>query len=214
MSTINIKEIIEKEIHEDDIKTRSQFMDSFKGEVSAFIDGLTDAFYKWEEYDSKIDTDIRKAYVSAFLYNAIDSLTLSMKLFLSGYIIPSGNLLRYTLESLCLAILCSDKSLPYYEKIEQNKFSANAALNCVLKNAEKLNIIKESIETLKGIYEYNHNYSHATLLSLYHIFSKRGEQYFGPSFDKGKMVIYKKETETRVNLAKVFSNIIEGILHG
>lgn len=140
MSTINIKEIIEKEIHEDDIKIRNQFMNSFKDEVSAFIDGLTDAFYKWEEYNSTIDTDIRKAYVSAFLFNAIDSLTLSMKLFLSGYIIPSGNLLRYTIESLCLAILYSDESLPYYEKIKQNKFPANTALNCVSKNAEKLYI--------------------------------------------------------------------------
>jgi len=209
----DINDILRKEVLEDDIEVRDKFVSHFKEDISFFIDALTNAYHKWEQYDSSIGRNKRKAYVSAFLFDAMNSLTLSMKLFVSGYVVPSGNLFRHTLESICLAILCSNESLPYYQKVDEDRFSAKSAVNCLVRNAKKLKINKEAVLVLKKSYEFYHKYSHSTLLSLTQniSLSKRGDLYIGPSFDEGKMMGYKKEVKTRVNLANVFNNVINGI---
>ena len=145
-----------KEILEDDIEVRNQFVSIFREDISSFIYALSNAYRKWEKYDSQIGQNKRKAYVSAFLFDAINSLTLSLKLFLSGYIVPSGNLFRHTIESICLAILCSNENLPYYQKVDENKFSAKSAVNCLVRNSKKLKINKEAVLVLKKSYEFYH----------------------------------------------------------
>ena len=209
----DIEKILRKEILEDDIEVRNQFVSIFREDISSFIYALSNAYRKWEKYDSQIGQNKRKAYVSAFLFDAINSLTLSLKLFLSGYTVPSGNLFRHTIESICLAILCSNENLPYYQKVDENKFSAKSAVNCLVRNSKKLKINKEAVLVLKKSYEFYHKYSHSTLLSLIQniSLSKRGDLYIGPSFDEGKMMGYKKEVKTRANLAEVFGNVIDGI---
>lgn len=118
-----------------------------------------------------------------------------MKLFISGYSIPSGNLIRQTLESLCIAILCSKESLRVHERVDQNKFSPQKAINLVQRNANKLRINKESISVVKKSYEFYHKFSHSSLLALSHnmSLSQKGTLYIGPSFDKEKSPAMKKK---------------------
>jgi hypothetical protein len=133
---------------------------------------------------------------------------------ISGYTIPSGNLIRQTIESLCTAILCSKESINVYQRVDENKFSPQKAINLVQRHANNLNINKKSISVVKKVYEFYHNFSHSSLLALSHnmSLSQTGNLFIGPSFDKAKMLGYKKEIAQRVNLAKVYSNVIEGIL--
>ncbi len=42
-------------------------------------------------------------------------------------------------------------------------------------------------------------------------FSQKGGLYVGASFDEGKVEAYKKETNGRVGLAKVFPNFVDGV---
>jgi hypothetical protein len=138
----------------------------------------------------------------------------SMKLFISGYSIPSGNLMRQTLEAVFTAILCSCKKLQVYQQIDRDKFSTKDSGKLVLKHSELLNIEKKSIKTAMKIYVFYHNFSHSTLLALAHniSFTTAGRIYVGPSFDAEKLSSYRKEVSGRLNAAKMISNVIEGII--
>ena len=67
---------------------------------------------------------------------------------------------------------------------------------------------------LKKLYEFYHNLSHSSLLTLGFNISagNLGEIYIGPSFDEEKMFAYKKETANRINLSKIITNVIEALL--
>lgn len=212
--TEDIHDIFKREVLEDDNEVRDQFLVFFQNDIYEFINAMEAVYKTWQKYDGAIGKNKRKAYVSAFLFNAINNLACSMKLFISGYSIPSGNLIRQTLESLCIAILCSKESLRVHERVDQNKFSPQKAINLVQRNANKLRINKESISVVKKSYEFYHKFSHSSLLALSHnmSLSQKGTLYIGPSFDKEKKPGYEKEIAQRLSLAKVFTNVIEGIL--
>jgi hypothetical protein len=133
---------------------------------------------------------------------------------ITGYAIPSGNLVRQTIESICSAILCSSEQLQYYQQVEQDKFSSKSSIKIVLKHAKKFHIDRNAMIRLKKIYEFYHNLSHSSLLTLGFNISagNLGEIYIGPSFDKEKMIAYKKEMENRINLSKNITNVIEVLL--
>ena len=207
-------DIFKREVLEDDHEVREDFLNNFRNETQQFIDAMVVAHKTWQKYDGTLGTNKRKGYVSAFLFNAINNLTTSMKLFISGYSIPSGNLVRQTIESLCSAILCSNASLNYHYQVDQDKFSPQKSIYLVLKNAEKFKINKQALKVVKKSYEFYHKYSHSSLLALTHniSLSQKGALFIGPAFDNYKMPGYKKEIAQRLSLAKVFTNIIEGIL--
>ena len=212
----NIKEILKKEILNDDNEVRAFFVSNFKNEITDIIDGLETACKKWLKYHSKAEGNKRRQFICGFLLDAIDSLAVSMKLFLCGYAVPSGYLMRRTIESVAMAILCSSDRLPYFERIDEEKFSPNKAVNCLQRNANKLSVNNESVAVLKKFYKYYHQYSHSSLLSLAHLrsFSENGV-YIGGRFDKEKMDGYhgyRREVKTRVSAARVLSNILDGIV--
>ena len=137
-----------------------------------------------------------------------------MKLFISGYSIPSGNLVRQTIEAICSAILCSAETLQFYQQIDQNKFSPHKAGKLLLKHSKTFNIDQKAMQSLLKLNGFYHKFSHATLLALAQnmSFSQLGQIYVGPSFDDDKLFGYRKEMTTRIKLANNISNVIEGIL--
>jgi len=210
----DILHLVRQELLGDDQEVRSQFISHFDSEISAFINAMASAYQSWMKYDKTVGTDKRRAYVAAFLFNAINNLLASMKLFISGYSIPSGNLVRQTLEAIFTAILCSSTKLQVYQQIDRNKFSTKDAGKMVLKYSELLNIKKKSIHAAMKIYVFYHKFSHSSLLALAHniSFTNSGKIYVGPSFDDEKLFVYRKEVSGRLNVAKTISNVIEGIL--
>lgn len=209
-----IHQLIRQELLGDDQEVRSQFISHFDSEISAFINAIASAYQSWIEYDKTVGTDKRRAYVAAFLFNAINNLLASMKLFITGYSIPSGNLVRQTLEAIFAAILCSSKKLQVYQQIDRNKFSTKDAGKMVLKYSDTLNIEKKSVQTAIKVYVFYHKFSHSSLLALAQniSFTSSGKIYVGPSFDDEKLFVYRKEVSGRLNVAKTISNVIEGIL--
>lgn len=138
----NSYHIFEREIIQDDNQVRSEFLNHFRAEIFSFIQAIAEAYDSWQQYDARIGDNLRRAYVAAYFFNSINNLSASMKLFISGYPIPSGNLIRQTIESICSAILCSSDELRYYQNIEQNKFSPNKAVQLLSKHSKILGIKK------------------------------------------------------------------------
>ena len=210
----NLRQFFTKKLLEDDKDVKANFLEHLESEVSEFIDVIIESFQSWKKYDAIVGSNRRRAFVSAFVFNAIDSLLSSMKLCIAGYALPSGNLVRQTIESICSAILCSREDFQFYQQVEQDKFSSKNSINSVLKNSKKFGINKNAMISLKKLYEFYHELSHSSSLTLAHNIniSNLSEVYIGPSFDDNKMVVYKKESSNRINLAKNITNVINEIL--
>lgn len=210
----NLRIIISKEILGEDKEVKEKFINNFESEITDFINSIVESYQTWLKYDALIGSDRRRAFVAAFLFNAITNLSASMKMLINGYAIPSGNLVRQTIESICSAILCSNEQLQYYQQVEQDKFSSKSSINLVLKHSKKFHINKNAMIGLKKLYEFYHKLSHSSSLTLGFNISvgKLGKIYIGSSFDEEKMFVYKKETANRINLSKNITNVIEALL--
>ena len=208
-------DMIRKELLEDDQDVRSQFLKHFTDETSEFISEMTKTYSSWKTYEATVGTDMRRVYVTAFFFNAFNNLLVSTKLLLSGYSVPSGNLVRQTIEAICTAILCSAKKLTVYEQITRNKFSSNDAGRLVLKHRKTLNIEKKAMESLLRLHKFYHHFSHPSLIGLAQNISLSSSDhsvYLGASFDKEKLSGYRKEVSARVELALLISKAIDGLV--
>ena len=119
----NLHTIFLKEILSEDREIKEKFISNFEQEIVGFIDSIIESYQAWQKYDALIGENRRRAFVAAFLFNAITNLSASMKMLISRYAIPSGNLVRQTIESLCSAILCSNAQLHFYQSGSRGSFS-------------------------------------------------------------------------------------------
>ena len=156
---------------------------------------------------------LKKAHISALIYSAINNHIVSLKLFLSGYIIAAGNLQRQVIETVALALLCSAANLNILDCYIDNKYSTNKAVRDVLRHYDKINLNKNALQVLERSRDFYDEYSHPTQLTLTNLisFSKSGKLYLGATFDEGKLEQYAKELNGRVSLAMVFDNFIDGV---
>ncbi len=209
----NASEMITEELFGEDTEVRQWYTDNFKSQITDFTNAMSKAYINWKQFDDNIGKDKKKAYVSALIYSAINSHIVSVKIFLSGYIVPAGNLQRQVLETIALALLCSNPQLKVLDRFMKNKYPTNKAVKDVLNNYQKLNLKKTAIQTLERYQVFHHKYSHPTQLSLASLvsFSKEGKLYLGAAYDEGKTKDYTKEINSRLGLAKIFNNIIDGI---
>lgn len=213
INTSNSSEMIAEVLNGDDTEVRQYYKDYFRNQITDFTEAMSDAYINWKQFDDNIGRNKKKAFVSALIYSAVNSHITSMKIFLSGYIIPAGNLQRQVLETIALALLCSNSKLKVLDLFMNNKYSTNKAVKDVLNNYQKLNLNKTAIQTLKRYQVFYHKYSHPSQLSLAAVvsFSREGKLYLGASYDEGKIKEYTKEINSRLGLAKIFNNIIDGI---
>lgn len=223
---------IVKELFHDNSEILNEFSGQFSKELLEFAELFSEAYKNHLELDRLIkDTENKQiAYVSGLTYLLLDNLITSVKLFILGYQIPSGNLMRQVFECVALAILCSQKDkitisikknktkeIHFYTSFINHESEAKSflALNYLEANSDKLGINKDAIETLKLSRSFYHHFSHPGELSLSSVisFEKRGKMYICGSFDEGKRDQYKKEIIQRINFCKVLPNIIQGLIY-
>ncbi len=207
------RETILKELASDDSEVRDEYLKLFDADTKVFANSMARAFVKWRAFDNEVKGDERRAHVSALIYTAITLHILSLKLFMSGQTVASGNLFRQVIESIALALLCSGKDLDVLARFMEDKYSSTVAVRDVLRHDEKLSLKGDALEALKNSQEFYHKYSHITKMTIAigMSFSDRDGLYVGASFDKSKIEAYTKEIRGRVSLAKVFPNFIEGV---
>lgn len=199
-----------REITSDDSEVRGEYLKHFEGAAKGFAVSMAEAFMKWHDFDNDVKGDGRRAYVSSLVYVAITLHVSSMKVFLAGQTVASGNLFRQVLECIALAFLCSGKELNVLKRFMEDKYSSNYAIRDVLQHHKKLSLKGDALKEMKKSQDFYHKYSHVTKMTLA-TFSQKGGLYVGASLDDGKLDAYKKEINLRVSLAEVFPNFIHGV---
>jgi hypothetical protein len=206
-----------KEVHnsilQENFEVRNSFVNQFSFDIGKFSFDMTKAFEKWKAFDDKVEGDREKAAISGILYLAITLNISSMKLFISGNPIASGNIHRQVLESIALSYLFSDKSLDTLDLFLKQKYSAHKAIKDIIRHQSKLKLNKYSLEILSNSYRfYEHYYkiTSSTIASFVSIADK--DIHLSPKFDETKMSEYKKEIDMRVDLASIFNNIIDSVI--
>lgn len=196
----------------DDVK--QEFMAHFGADLERFIDSTAHAFLRWVKLDAASGGNEERAIVSGLVFSAITLHIISMRLFLTGYIVAAGNIQRQVLETLALALLSSCKSLDVLARFLNDTYSANNAVRDALRHADKMKVNKDSLTVLRDARDFYHLYSHpskATLASHIRFSDKVRAIYVGSSFDAGKLEQYRKEMVSRVNLAQVIPNFVGGV---
>ncbi|WP_133718430.1 hypothetical protein [Methylocaldum gracile] len=203
---------IRRELASDDAVVRAEFLSHFTPQAEEFANHMANAVRNWRTLDAEVEGDENRAYVSAWAYAAISLHIASMKLFLSGQMVASGNLFRQVVETIAIALLCSTKELNVLERFKADKYSSKNAVRDMLRNSDRIGLIKDALASFERSLEFYHKYSHPSQFTLATCMSFSGDGlYVGASFDDGKMDAYQKEIAGRVGLAGVFSNFIDGV---
>lgn len=210
MKPDEIRGLILHELLEEDPDVRHLYIKEFAQEVEKFSHSMTDAFIAYREFDLESSGNEKRAYISGFLYSAITFHVLSLKLLLSGYTVPAGNVFRLVLECASMAVLSSSKELTILKRFMEDKYSTSDAVDQLLKHHKKLGVNRDSLDPLKRSQDFYHKFSHITKLSIgFNIsFTQSGMSYFGASFDSGKLDVYKTEINQRLGFAKVFPSLV------
>ncbi|MHC4122917.1 MAG: hypothetical protein ACYSSI_05025 [Planctomycetota bacterium] len=198
---------------------RLKFRKYFKDEIDQFIQVVYEVDKLYETIRIKDKGDQRKAYVKGYLYKGMDDLVSAFNIFISGYIVPYGNLMRHFHESVAMAILFSNSKLDYFDRFMKNqrKFEVNKVFKYVEDSLPYFNNIEPAgWRSFVRIKNFFHAFSHSTFLSLSTKLVMDGEAkenllIFGSYFDKGKILQYKKAINQMISAADCLKNIILGI---
>ena len=201
------------EITQDDPQVRSAYIDRFSAEAKEFSKVMATAMLMWLEMHGAAQGYERRTQVSALVYTATSLHIGSMKLFLSGNTVASGNLFRQVVETVALSLLCSGKDLDTLTRFAEDQYSTQDAVRDVLRNSDKLGLKKTALEVLRQAQGFYSKHSHPSKITIGVGESFAGEGiYIGASpFDKGKDEYYAKEIAGRLGLATAFPNFVEAV---
>jgi hypothetical protein len=201
-------------IGSDATPVRERFLQEYASEVEDFISNMESAFIHWAKVAPDFEADMGGAHVSALVYGSLATHVTSMKLFLEGLMIPAGNAQRYVLESIAMALLAANPSLGFRERYARGEYSTSKAIRDLKRNAKRLGISSGGAQQLDDHSKLYDQYSHPTLLTLASLMTLReleSKTVFGSVFDDGKKAAYDREIRSRVSLASVLPNYIEGV---
>lgn len=220
-----------KAIFHDNNEIVNEFSKKYPEEIIKFSELYSTAYKKYLELN-RLTTNTENtqiAHVTAFTCLMLDNLLLSLKLFVLGYTIPSGNLMRQVVETVALTALCSlneeitirknKKNINihfykhFYNKMPDAK--SHLAMKYLEGNLKLMRINNDAFQVLRRSQNFYNNYSHPTELGLATIisFASRGKTYICGSFDEGKIGEYSKELHERINFCKIMPNIVEGLIN-
>lgn len=210
----NPKEIYE-ELISDDSYSRAQFIKTFQIELEHVSKLINSALRNWRSLDIYCANKGKIQLTSAIVFCSCKLHIDSMKLFLAGHTIASGNICRQSIESMCLSILCSRKNMRYLDQFIKNEYSTNNSLRDIQRDADKLHIKNSTIVFLDKNKKYYDNFSHPTHQTIISVISLADGKalFISPSFDKQKMEGYKKEINLRIDLAKLLIEVIEIVMY-
>ena len=201
------------ELTSDDSDVRAEYLKLFECDAQKFATSMAQAVMKWRTLDADVRGDENRAYVSSLVCTAISIHVLSLKLLLSGHIVAAGNLSRQVVEFFALSLLCAGKDLTVLERYKNGNYSTHKAISGLLRHSGKLGLNRDGVEALKDAQKFYSKFSHPTPLTQATFMSFSGQGlYVGANFDNGKVEQYRQEVNSRVDLAEVFPNFVDGII--
>ncbi|KJS02630.1 MAG: hypothetical protein VR68_02585 [Peptococcaceae bacterium BRH_c4a] len=201
----------------DDEETRSHFVDLFRKEIDTFSTALYQAYERLEQMTQRVPSNVRSAWVHAYLFNAFNNLLNSLRLSMSGLFLPAGNLMRQYGESIAMALLCCHDKIDVFDRFLNNpdKFPVQKALAIDQKKKRLLEIDHGGWEQFREITSFFDKYSHASALALANSnkFSEPGTLIIGSGFDPDKVGAYRKEINLQISACRALFDTIQKTEH-
>ena len=196
-----------------DPEVQGSFVERYKSSLEDFVAEMAKAIECWKRVDSRVQGSEEIAHVSSLVFGVINNHIVSMKLLLIGLPIAAGNIERQVIEGMALAFLISRRDLGLRKRYMEGKYSTNKALKDVKRHAVKLGIDALALNKFETASKFRDQFSHPTFMAVAHsmFLNPTGRPMIGGFFDKGKLQIYDKEIQTRLSLATIMCNFIEGV---
>jgi hypothetical protein len=105
----------------DNEETRQRFLQHFGSEIRNFVSEVTRTYSRLQEMPARVPHDIRSGWVEQYLFVAFNSLVTSFHLFISGFHIPAGNLMRHYGEATAIALLLSHGQLNSFHALVRDR---------------------------------------------------------------------------------------------
>ena len=197
----------------DDEDVRQHFLAHFLKEIKQFESTMVAVLVRWRDFEKSFRKDQDSGTVVGVLYMVIVRLIQSMNLLKIGNITLAGAAMRQVIEAIALSLLFSKIELPYLKLAWEKKFSVNKAIIKIKKHHKKLNLNEEALNVMEKSQNFYDELSHPTIFSMGDNIQLDGPgiYYLGASFDKSKLQFYQKEINSRVGLANILINIIDGV---
>ena len=173
----SIQEIM-NEFHVDYAEEVNQFSQEYPEDIIKFCELITQCFKKHRLFDRNKNPSQKESLTASYVYSTIDNIYTSAKLLAIGFIVPSGNMYRQSIESICMAILMSSPFRLVLSKNGQPTDFLDAfendnklawpfkALEHLERNADLLEIDSSSLEKLLKTKDFYNNFSHSSKLAV------------------------------------------------
>ncbi len=196
---------LEAVLFADNEVVRSRFKEGFADLIRQFLDESERVCEQLRNFGTALTTDLRAAWVEKFIFSAFNSLFVSCHLFISGFAVPAGNLMRHYAEASAMALLCSHHAIDVLVHFDRDprRFPVQDAVQLVRKrrNTQLLKINAQGWASFEAISKWYDQYSHASVLSLatQAMLATPGSVNLGGQFDDAKREEYRKELGLRVS---------------
>lgn len=196
---------LEAIVFSDNSGVHSKFRQHFPDLIQQFLDETERAYPHVVGFGRGLKPDLRAAWTEAFVFSAFNSSLTSCHLLISGFSIPSGNLMRHYAEAFAMALLCSHHAIDVLQRLDQapTKFPIHTAVQLVRnrRNTDILGIDAQGWASFEAIARSFNDYSHASALSLatQTMLGEPGGRILGGEFDDSKRAEYRKELGLRVS---------------
>jgi len=213
------------ELHDNYRETITEFSNDHSESILKFCQLIVNCHKKLNILDKESDNE-RIKLAGRFIFLAIDNVFLSVKFLSLGYFSQSGNSMRQSLESVCMAILISysseieigkGKKLNFFEAYIKNYRNTRAhnSIRYVQRNIDILGIQDQAVDAMLGGKEHYNNYSHPNMLTFAArmINTDGGPFVVGGGYDVDKLSTYQQELEDRIRFTKILPDFICCILN-
>lgn len=192
---------------------RNRFTEALTDSLEEFVSVMASALQASGTFDVFASGDEDREKVAWLIFSAVQGHLISMRLFLDGFLVQSGNAQRQVLESIAMAVLCSKPDLGILERFSNDTYSSSKAIRDAIKYSDKLGLKRDAIAEIRDGAEFYHQFSHPSkmTIALYGSQAEPDASYIGGIFDPAKLPQYKKEAGSRVKIAKILPNFIAGV---
>lgn len=196
-------------------EVRTEFTVRFGPGIENFTLLTHKVYRQIQTMESRVPYEDRSAWTYQFLYVALNHLVSGFHLQISGFLVPSGNLMRQFGEALAMALLCSHRKINVFDRFikEKEKFPAHKSLEMVRKgqNRKLLQIDRERWDELEAINRFYDHLSHPGLYgsSALEVFSHPSAKSLGGSFDARKVEFYDREIRLSLTAAMLLREVAQ-----
>lgn len=214
MSTL--ESVFDSELLGQPTTVMQQYLVHFENDSKAFITRLVEAADSLRQLiDASSQLRLTRPdliWSMSYFHNAIDATLVSTRLFLSGYLVPSGNMARHALESMAFGILLAFPETGAYREWEMGRNIEYKAIQNLMKHAKHCGVIKNNVEMLKKQAEWFDHFSHPSRPALAAAWNPDdGEGWnVGAIFIERHLPKYQQEMDNRTSLAGLLANAIAG----